>query len=383
MHDYAENGVAAHWRYKDGDGLSREETKRITALRSILSWQENLINPDAFLNSVKESLADREIIYIFTPAGDPKELPAGACPVDFAYSIHSMVGHNCIGAKVNGAAVPLDHKLGNGDTVEILTSPEGAPSRDWLAFAASPRARARIRQWVAQEDKARAVDFGHDLLETEMRKAGLAKSRLTNPEVLKSMGFNNLDDINAAVAFGQFPVGKILQTLDPEKFKAAPPKTPPSEPPPEGADLSGGVVVSGIDDVFVRLAKCCSPLPGEPIIGYITQGHGVSIHSATCSTLAGLDHDRLVSVSWSDRQENHYEVHFRVRGISSPGVFASVMAVVNQKVENTLEAHFSDNGAECSMWFRLSVNSQAQFFGLLKAVKQLPVVKHAERFFPA
>jgi len=381
MHDYAENGVAAHWRYKDEGGLSREETKRITALRSILSWQENLINPDAFLNSVKESLADREIIYVFTPAGDPKELPAGASPVDFAYSIHTMVGHNCVGAKVNGGAVPLRHKLDNGDTVEILTNRQGVPSRDWLTFVVSPRAKARIRQWFAQEEKTQAVHFGHDLLEKEMRRAGLAKSRLNNPEVMKSLGFNDLDEINAAVAFGQFPVGKILQTLDPEKFKTA--QKPPLSPPPEGADLSGNVKVSGIDDVFVHLAKCCSPLPGEPIIGYITQGHGVSIHSAACSTLAGLDPDRLVSVSWSEGQETLFEVHFRLKGLSRPGVFAAVMAAISQKAENTLEAHFEDDGSECSMRFRLSVRNQAQFADLLRAVKQLPMINHAERLFPA
>ncbi|MDR2934474.1 MAG: bifunctional (p)ppGpp synthetase/guanosine-3',5'-bis(diphosphate) 3'-pyrophosphohydrolase [Candidatus Adiutrix sp.] len=383
MHDYAENGVAAHWRYKDGQGLSQEETKRITALRSILSWQENLIHPDAFMNSVKESLADRELIYVFTPAGDPRELPAGSCPVDFAYTIHTEVGHNCVGAKVNGASVPLRHKLESGDTVEIVNSPEAVPSRDWLTFVVSPRAKARIRQWFAQEEKAQAVHFGHDLLEKEMRRAGLAKSRLANPEVMKSLGVSDLDEINAAVAFGRFQVGKILQLLDPEKFKTPPPETPPQGPPPEGADLSGVVMVSGISDVFMRLAKCCSPLPGEPIIGYITQGLGVSIHSTACSTLAGLDHDRLVKVNWNARPEHLFEVHLQVRGLSRPGLFAEVTAIVSQKSENTQEAHLNNDGAESSMRFRLSVRSHDQFTELLRAVKQLPSIKQAERFLPA
>jgi GTP pyrophosphokinase len=303
--------------------------------------------------------------------------------VDFAYSIHTMVGHNCVGAKVNGASVPLRHKLDSGDTVEIITSPAGVPSRDWRAVAGSPRAKAKIRQWFAQEEKTQAVHFGHDLLEKEMRRAGLAKSRLADPDVMKSMGFNDLDEINAAVGFGQFPVGKILQILDPEKFKASPPKTPPQGPPPEGTDLSGGVMVSGINDVFVRLAKCCSPLPGEPIIGYITQGHGVSIHSAACSTLAGLDNDRLVRVNWNARQEHLFEINLRVRGLSRPGLFAEVTAAVSQAAENTREAHLSDDGAECSMLFRLSIRSQDELTNLLRTVKQLPAVKHAERFLPA
>ncbi|MCL2029475.1 MAG: bifunctional (p)ppGpp synthetase/guanosine-3',5'-bis(diphosphate) 3'-pyrophosphohydrolase [Deltaproteobacteria bacterium] len=380
MHDYAENGVAAHWRYKDGGpGLSREETKRITALRSILSWQENLAHPDAFLNSVRESLADRESIYVFTPMGDPKELPAGATPVDFAYTIHTMVGHNCVGAKVNGGIVPLRRKLENGDTVEILTSRQGVPSRDWLTFVASPRAKARIRQWFAQEEKTQAVHFGHDLLEKEMRRAGLAKSRLANPEVLKNLGFKSLDEVNAAVAFGRFPVGKILQTLAPEKFKA---EKAPAKSPVE-TDHSGNILVSGIGDVFVRLAKCCSPLPGEPIIGYITQGQGVSIHTVTCSALAGLDPDRLVSVSWSDRREDLFEIQLRVRSAARPGIFAEVMAVISHKVEDTLEAHLNNEGAECAMWFRLAVRSQGQFSELMRAIKRLPLVRHAERVFNA
>jgi GTP pyrophosphokinase len=382
MHDYAENGVAAHWRYKDDGALSQEETKRITALRSILSWQENLTNPDAFLNSVKESLADRESIYVFTPAGDPKELPAGASPVDFAYSIHTMVGNNCVGAKVNGAIVPLRHKLDNGDTVEILTDRNGVPSRDWLAFVTSLRAKARIRQWFAKEEKAQAVHFGHGLLATEMRRAGLAKSRLNNPEVMKSLGFDNLDEVNAAVGFGQFPVKKILQTMDPEKFKAAPPEPAAADPPPEGDEFSGDIRVSGLDDVFVRLAKCCSPLMGEPVIGYITQGRGVDVHSTSCHTLAGLDHDRLVSASWSGDQKRLFEVHLRVRGAPGRGVFAAVLSAVSQNVEHILEAHFSDNNTECSMLFRLSIRDQAQFAGLMQTVKRLSAVKHAERFFP-
>ena len=382
MHNYSENGVAAHWRYKGGGAISKEETQRITALRSILSWQENLINPDAFLNSVRESLADRECIYVFTPASDVKELPVGACPVDFAYSVHTMVGHTCVGAKVNGAIAPLRHKLQNGDTVEIMTNRNSSPSRDWLAYTVSPRAKAKIRQWFAQEEKLKAVDFGHDLLEKEMRKAGLAKSKLANPEVLKKLGFNTLDDLNAAIAFGRFSVGNILQMLAPEKFKTPPPKEPPKDQPPEGTDISSNVLVSGQGDIFVRLAKCCSPILGEPIIGYITQGHGVSIHSATCSSLAGLDPDRLISVSWSDREENLFEVHLRLRVVSRPGVFSEIISLISQKVENVQEAHLSDDHAGSSMWFRLAVYNQAQFAGLLQALKQHAAVRQAERFFP-
>ncbi len=389
MHNYAENGVAAHWRYKEGGAVSQEENQRITALRSILSWQENLENPDAFLNSVRESLAEHESIYVFTPAGDVKELPAGACPVDFAYSIHTMVGHNCVGAKVNGVIVPLRYKLQNGDTVEVMTSRNGTPSRDWLNYAVSPRAKARIRQWFAAEERAKAVDFGHDLLEKEMRKAGIPKAKLANPEVLKSLGVPTLDELNAAVAFGKLPAARVMQTLAPEKFKAPPAPAEPKPAPrsesgaaPAGADLAKSILVSGQNDIFVKLAKCCSPIPGEPIIGYITQGHGVSIHSATCSSLAGLDPDRLISASWSDHEDSLYEVHVRVHTDSTPGTLMKVLNIISPRVENILETHAVDDSGGALMRFRLAVRNQSQFETMLRTVKELPMVKRAERYYP-
>ncbi|MDR2947007.1 MAG: bifunctional (p)ppGpp synthetase/guanosine-3',5'-bis(diphosphate) 3'-pyrophosphohydrolase [Candidatus Adiutrix sp.] len=386
MHNYAENGVAAHWRYKNGGAVSSEETQRITALRSILNWQENLDNPDAFLTSVKDSLAEHESIYVFTPAGDIKDLPAGACPVDFAYSIHTMVGHNCVGAKVNGVIVPLRQKLQNGDIVEVMTSRNGTPSRDWLNYAASPRAKARIRQWFAAEERVKAVDFGHEMLEKEMRKAGLPKAKLANQELLKNLGYANLDELNAAVAFGKQSIRQIMQILAPEKFK---PETPAEPRHPAGHDAGAApdyarhILVSGQSDIFTKLAKCCSPIPGEPIIGYITQGHGVSIHSATCVSLAGLDSDRLISASWSDQQEQLFDVHLQVRTENGPGLLLSVLNIISPLAENILEAHAAeDAGGDGVMSFVLAVKNQSQFNSVLKALKEIPAVKRAERIFP-
>ena len=385
MHNYAENGVAAHWRYKEDSGaVSNEEDKRIKALRSILSWQDNLENPDAFLNSVKESLADRESIYVFTPRGDVKELLAGACPVDFAYSIHTMVGHNCVGAKVNGAIVPLRYQLHNGDTVEVMTSRNGTPSRDWLNFVASPRAKAKIRQWFAAEERAKAVDFGQDLVEREMRKAGIPKARLANPEALKNLGFSHIDELNAAVAFGKVNFRRLLHTLAPEKFTADPapePKTPTKDPE-AGIDYTKSILVSDQSDIFIHLAKCCSPIPGEPIVGYITQGHGISIHSATCSSLAGLDPDRLLRANWSDHEESLYEVYIRVFTDNAPGTLMKVLDTISPRVENILEAHASDDVGGGEMRFTLAVRNQSQFQNMMKAIKALPAVKRADRLFP-
>jgi len=385
MHNYAENGVAAHWRYKEANGaVTSEENQRINALRSVLSWQDNLENPDAFLNSVKESLADRESIYVFTPRGDVKELPAGSCPVDFAYTIHTMVGHNCVGAKVNGAIVPLRHGLQNGDTVEVMTSRNGSPSRDWLNFVGSPRAKAKIRQWFAAEERTKAVDFGHELLEKEMRKAGIPKARLTNPDLLKSLGFNHLDELNAAVAFGKVNFKRLMQTLAPEKFKSEPPPEPKAQPkdqPPE-ADYSKSILVSDQSDIFFHLAKCCSPIPGEPIIGYITQGHGISIHSATCSSLAGLDPDRLLRANWSNHEEQLYEVFIRVLTDNAPGTLMKVLETISPRVDNILEAYATDEVSGGDMRFTLALRNQTQFQDMMKAIKALPSVKRADRYFP-
>ncbi len=385
MHNYAENGIAAHWRYKDGGAISQEENKRILALRSILSWQENLENPNAFLNSVKESLAEHKSIYVFTPAGDVKELPAGATAVDFAYCVHTMVGHTCVGAKVNGAIVPLRQKLQNGDTVEVMTNRSGTPSRDWLNYAASPRTKAKIRQWFAQEEKAKAIDLGHDLLEKEMRKAGLAKSKLANPEMLKALGVHSLDELNAAVAFGKITLPKIMQLLAPEKFKTppeAPARVSASKDDNESPDHSRSVLVSGQGDIFVRLARCCQPLYGEPIVGYITQGNGLSVHSAHCSCLAGLDPERMIDVSWSGHEDSLYNVDIKVSCEDAPGILVKVLSAISPMVENIVEAHAGGGDSRGSMNFKLAVKSQRQFEAVVKVLKKFSFIHRVDRIYP-
>ncbi len=384
MHNYAENGIAAHWRYKEGGRASQEENVRINALRSVLSWQENLTNPEMFLNSVRESLAGGEkSIYIFTPAGDVKELPAKSCPVDFAYSIHTMVGHTCVGAKVNGAIVPLRHQMQSGDTVEVMTNRNGTPHQDWLNFCASPRAKARIRQWFAAEERAKAINFGHELIEKEMRKAKIPKANLNDPKVLKNLGYSTLDELNAAVAFGSLSVIKVLQTIAPEKFKTAIPQ--PSSHTPRAAkesDPAKSILVSGLSDVFIRLAKCCAPIAGEPIVGYITQGHGISIHSATCSSLAGLDPDRLLSANWSDHEHIIYDIYIKVITVNTPGTLLKVLNTISPHVENILEAHATEEAGGASMSFHLQVRDQSHYEAMVKAVKELSAVKRIDREFP-
>ena len=390
MHNYAENGIAAHWRYKDGGPIANDEEKRVVALKSmksVLSWQENLDDPDVFINSVRDSLADHKCIYVFTPMGEVKELPVGSCPIDFAYSIHSMVGQTCAGAKINGSIAPLRYKLKNGDTVEIMTNRSSTPSRDWLDYAISPRTKARIRQWFASEEKAKAVDFGHDLLEKEMRRAHIPKAKLNDKELLKALGFSTLDELNAAVAFGKLPSKRIMEILAPDKFKSTPPELPKvskeQKDPNNPQNISKNVLVSGMSDIFLHLAKCCSPLPGEPIIGYIAQGTGVSIHSATCSSLSGLDHERFITASWAGHEDKLFDIYAKIHTTNASGTVLKVIQALIPLVGDINDIHTTeDDSGGGLISIKIQVNSQKQLDKIIANVKQLPQVKQFYRIFP-
>ena len=389
MHNYAENGIAAHWRYKDGGPIGNDEEKRVVALKSmksVLSWQENLDDdPDVFINSVRDSLADHKSIYVFTPMGEVKELPVGSCPIDFAYSIHSMVGQTCAGAKINGSIAPLRYKLKNGDTVEIMTNRSSTPSRDWVDYAASPRTKARIRQWFASEEKAKAVDFGHDLLEKEMRRAHIPKAKLNDPELLKALGYSTLDELNAAVAFGKLASKRIMETLAPEKFKSPEPVKAPKDPksPSDLQNISKNVLVSGMSDIFLHLAKCCSPLPGEPIIGYIAQGTGVSIHSATCSSLSGLDHERFISASWAGHEDKLFEIYVKIHTTNAAGTVLKVIQALIPLVGDINDIHTTeDDSGGGLISIKMQVSSQEQLSKVMVDIKKLPQVKQFYRIFP-
>jgi GTP pyrophosphokinase len=385
MHSYAEEGVAAHWRYKDGDRISDVETQRINNLKSALSWQQNLNDPDDFLSTVKEALAPKDMIYVFTPNRDVKELPAGATPIDFAYSVHTSIGNSCSGAKVNNVMCGLHHKLENGDTVEILTSRSANPTRDWLRHTVSPKAKSRIRQWLLAEERKQAVEFGRALLIQEMRRHKLGRHRLTD-EVLASLGFKTLDELNMAVAYGKIKLLNVLAAMKPELKIST--KTLEKEPAkstvvtaPRPAD---SVLVSGVQDVFVRYAKCCTPVPGEPIVGFLSQGKGVTIHTSVCKSLAGLDRERLVEVSWvKDRSEDvNWDIYFKVKFRPSHGALGRLVATISERSVDILEAHTNDV-KEGLVSFRISVTDYRQYTETVTSLNALRgLVELVERYYP-
>jgi GTP pyrophosphokinase len=385
MHAYAEEGIAAHWRYKEGGQSSDEESKRISSLRSILSWQDNLDDPSSFMNSIRESLAERDNIYVFTPQGDIKELPIGATPLDFAYSVHTDIGNHCAGARVNGLIANVRQTLSSGDTVEIITNPTATPSRDWQRHVVSSKARARLKQWFAAAEKTEAEIFGQEVLVKEMRRRRLKKTRLSK-EVLNKLGFQTLDELNTAVAYGRVSVRRVMETMLPESSpqEPAPAAGPKAAALKEAPKAVEGVLVKGVDEVFVRYGKCCAPVPGEPILGFLTHGNGVTIHTTNCKSLLGLDPERFIEVSWDkgESAERTHEISFRVWIRPTKGALSVIVAVLADEVTDVVEAHAAEAKSGL-LAFKVAVKDYAQYEAAVKALTGLGgLVERVERYYP-
>ncbi|HEY5676741.1 MAG TPA: bifunctional (p)ppGpp synthetase/guanosine-3',5'-bis(diphosphate) 3'-pyrophosphohydrolase, partial [Myxococcales bacterium] len=314
MHRIAEEGVAAHWAYKEGGaagaGPNAKDAAKFGWLRQLLEWQRDLTDPKEFLETVKVDLFADEV-FVFTPKGDVKNLPRDATPIDFAYSVHSQVGERTVGAKVNGKIVPLRYKLKNGDTVEILTSPTSHPSKDWLTFVKTSRAQTRIRSFIRQVEHKRSLEIGKEVAERELRRYGVSLNRITKSggldEAAGKLGYKRGDDLLVAVGYGKVAPTQILQQLlPPEKLAATPPAEEPTSRLTElfrkvARRPTGGVRISGIDDVLVRYGKCCNPVPGDEIIGFITRGRGVTVHTRACDKVMSVDPLRRVDVAWDTK----------------------------------------------------------------------------------
>ncbi|HET6411391.1 MAG TPA: bifunctional (p)ppGpp synthetase/guanosine-3',5'-bis(diphosphate) 3'-pyrophosphohydrolase, partial [Anaeromyxobacter sp.] len=356
MHRTAEEGVAAHWAYKekgrDGKGaeLSRKDAAEFGWLRQLVEWQRDLTDPREFLETVKVDLFSDEV-FVFTPKGEVKSLPRGATPVDFAYTIHSQVGEHCVGAKVNGKLVPLRNPLKNGDTVEILTSPHSHPSKDWLTFAKTSRAQARIRQFLRQAEHRRSIEIGRELAERELRRFGLTLNRVHKSGELEkaaqALGYRISDDLLAGLGYGKTSPLQILQQLLPaEKLAEAPPSAEPS-PTSRITELFRkmarrpveGVRINGIDDVLVRYGKCCNPVPGDDIVGFITRGRGVTVHTRACDKSLALDPLRRVDVAWdTNAGQVKRPVSIRVITDDRPGVLAQISKAISEAGMNISQA---------------------------------------------
>ena len=368
----AEEGIAAHWRYKAGDRDAAPVDHSVSWLRQLLEWQKEVEDPRAFLNSLKLDLYPEEV-YVFTPKGDVMSFPRGATPLDFAYRIHTDLGHHCVGARINGKLEALRTEIRNGDIIEINTNANRHPSRDWLSFVKTSRAKTKIRQWLNTEQKKRATEIGRRLMERELKKRKLSLKRVLDgaklSEYLNSEGYARAEDLMAAVGFGKVAVRVVLRRLlTNDELETVGPEPGPLRKAvtkllPFG---SGAIAVRGQHDLLAYLAKCCSPVPGEPIIGYITRGRGVSVHSIDCSNVKNLlyNPEREIEVEWSSEGDEVFPVSLVIQTEDQPGILAKlteVMAKLSSNIRH-FEAETLDSGR-----------------GLIEVVVEVENRKHLER----
>ncbi|GHE42302.1 GTP pyrophosphokinase [Streptosporangium violaceochromogenes] len=395
MHHRAEYGVAAHWKYKEDmttsgpPGAKLKPASDMAWLRQLLDWQKETADPGEFLESLRFDLSVSEV-YVFTPRGQVIALPEGATPVDFAYAVHTEVGHRCVGARVNGRLVPLESRLGNGDTVEIFTSksPDAGPSRDWLKFVKSGRARNKIRQWFSKERRETAIEAGKEAIGRAMRKQGLPLQRLMSGEALlalaRDLRYPDVSALYAAVGEGHIAAQAVVQKLvhsiggvegaEEDIAEASVPTKLRGRPRGSGG---AGVVVAGDSDVWVRLSRCCTPVPGDEIIGFVTRGHGVSVHRTNCPNVEQLrsEPDRLVEVAWSVGDDSVFLVALQVEALDRPRLLSDVTRTLSDQHVNILSASVTTSRDRVAISrFTFEMGDPKHLGHVLKAVRNIPGV---------
>lgn len=385
MHRLAEYGVAAHWQYKEGGGGRPKDAERFTWLREILDWQKETRDPREFMRSLRVDLYQDEV-YVFTPRGDVKAMPEGATPVDFAYMIHSEVGDHCAGAKVNGRLVPLSTRLKNGDTVEVITDSQRHPSRDWLKFVKSGKAIQRIKHFIRTEERQRSIALAKEILEKEGRKLGINFPKLLMEgrfePLAAEFSFHTAEDLLVSVGYGRLTPRKVLNKLVPskaEEAKAQPAAESQAEeaPRPKPTDK---VRIKGVDDMLVRYAGCCDPLPGEPIIGYITRGRGVTVHTTDCPNVRSLEPERLLDIYWEGEDNTPYPAKISIRAKNMKGALAQISALLAEEGVNIDSGSFlSSEDGSSELVFKVEVRSSAHLYTTLDRLNKLPMVIEAGR----
>jgi GTP pyrophosphokinase len=389
MHEEAERGIAAHWKYKRGKAETPEMDQKLAWLRNLLDWQKDLSDAREFVQSVRLDLFQNEV-FVFTPKGDVIDLPAGATPVDFAYRIHTDVGHHTVGAKLNGRLVPLSHKLHTGDIVEITTNKTSAgPSRDWLTFVATSNARAKIKQWFKHERHQENLGRGRELLERELRRTGAVAAAM-KPERLKEVaerfGLPSDEELLAEVGNGDLSVLQVVQVLrgdtaQTEETEPALPTAPPAAP----AGGVQGVRVRGVDNVLMHFARCCTPLPGDRITGYITRGRGVTIHRMDCPNIVALRGrpERLLEVEWETSTGATYSVEIEIESLDRVGLLKDIMAAIAETKTNALSVNSRVRKDKVVITnIVLDIRSVTQLQTLMQKVQKVPEVYNVARVVP-
>ena len=391
MHRLAEEGIAAHWKYKEGKKGPGAEDQRISWLRQLVEWQSDMRDPGEFSSTLKLDLYPEEV-YAFTPRGRVIVLPRDATPIDFAYSVHSDVGNTCVGAKVNGRIVPLKYTLKNGDVVEILTQAGHLPSKDWLGLVKTSRARNKIKHVINTTERAKAIEIGQKYLEREARRFEVSLGRFSKAElesVAGEYGYGKMEDLHAALGYGKFSARQVLQKLAPDKVaQEAPPEPakPVSSPQTQPQDTGDLVIkVKGIDDLLVYRAKCCNPIRGEAIVGYVTRGKGIAVHSTSCSNVQSLMYEveRKIEVEWARAASEAFPVKVVVHTDDRPGILNQLTSLlVNEQCNiRSLEARgdtgHSGDGALVDM--TVEVRDKKQLERVVNAMRRVSGVRDVER----
>jgi len=355
-------------------------------LRQLLEWQQNLKDPVEFLESVRMDLFPDEV-YVFTPRGDVKAFPRGATPIDFAYGIHSEVGEKCMGARINGKMVPLRYELGNGEIVEIITSSKQHPSKDWLEFVKTSRAKTKIRQWIRNQERGESINLGKNLLERSLLQYHLTLPNIMKNEqvaaIAKELSFHSVEDLLAQIGFGKISPKQVIGRLKPKlgiKEEKKPGLVGKMVDRIRRRKEDHGIRVRGVSDMLIRFANCCHPLPGEPVIGFITRGRGITIHHRDCRHIRSADPERLVEVSWEPAQEDTYLAKLRVTSVAKKGILAAISAIMTQKDANIVEAEVkttTDRKGIAS--FTIEVENYHQLHDIMGAIKKVKNVLIVER----
>ncbi|MBW1853227.1 MAG: bifunctional (p)ppGpp synthetase/guanosine-3',5'-bis(diphosphate) 3'-pyrophosphohydrolase [Thermodesulfobacteriota bacterium] len=386
MHHIAEQGIAAHWRYKEGKNIEKKDDEQFAWLRQLLEWQQDLKDPREFLDTVKIDLFPEEV-YVFTPKGAVKQFPLGATPVDFAYSVHTEIGHHCVGARVNGKLVSLKYQLKNGDIIEIITSPQHKPSKDWMRFVKTSRAKTKINHWIKSEERSKSIELGREICEKEFRKHGLNFSKLSKKEdmgrYLTELKLKNEEELFVLVGYGRISAKQLVNKFVPpeelEKKARAESRIKKVARRLIGKSESG-VIVKEIDNIMVRFGKCCNPLPGEKIKGYITRGRGVTIHSYNCIYIQGCDQARLIDVKWDQREKFVYPVKIEVTSVDKRGLLAAISSSISLAEANISNAYARTLGDQKAVsTFELGVNDLEHLRNVIKSVEKIKGVIKVSR----
>ncbi|MBI2156881.1 MAG: bifunctional (p)ppGpp synthetase/guanosine-3',5'-bis(diphosphate) 3'-pyrophosphohydrolase [Candidatus Rokubacteria bacterium] len=384
MHRIAEEGIAAHWLYKEKKSGKDKLDESLLWLRQLIETQQDMKDPREFMDTVRVDLFPDEV-YVFTPKGDVKALPEGATPIDFAFAVHTKVGEHTVGAKVNGKLVPLRYTLRQGDIVEIVTSPSQHPSRDWLKIVKSTRARSKINQWLKVEERARSIELGRELFEREARKYHLNPAALLGGEEIKKaaadLGHPGPDDLLAAIGYGKSSVHQLLNKLAPTTLVE-----PADKPRPSAAartKTEQGVRIRGVDDLLVRFARCCNPLPGDPITGFITRGRGLTVHARDCLTVAKsvLDRERLINVEWDVEEPAKRPVKIAVYiGRDRPGLLSEITGAISSRNGNITKAEVTVTDDRKGInHFVVEVADLHQLQDIIGAIREVRDVINVER----